>query len=374
VIKISEIIVILTFIIAMTLFLLYMVYLFKEYKRLVRIIEGIGYIALVASVGWNIIYEITKSTIDGGQYFVLNEQLKSIWIYLDHLTNFISFQNVNLLNEYSQLNEHLISLKDGEKYAREQYNLARYIQWFLAAIATSCTAVGKICDIIYKDKEDLSSMIDAPTGVKTATVEIKRENDTTEQQNLASNDNEATCVHRYTLSVFKDMYYHELTTKEGLNSRVSVPLTTLSIIATLIVYYISKSEGLPSLTMANILLCMYYFITILIICLILYAAILLLQVFYGHRYAESPSPKVIDDYAKQVEQYYACCGEAEKDIKIAQDINSYINDLYRDATDENLKNNHKKIKYIRRSNICIIIALLLCILNAIPLFLLNKCN
>ena len=374
-IKIEVVVYLLLYIVIIVIaFLVVIFYVLGNNKKIVRKIEGIGYVALFASVGWNIIYEMTKSTIDNGQYLTLKEQLQSIWIYLDHLSSYLNHQDVNLSNHYNSLNLHLINFKNGESYAREQYDLARKIQWFLTVIATSFTAIGKIHDIVYKEKEDFSTsqpMSDVPPSLETAKIEENQGN-SAKEQNVADNGNGGGCIYRYTLNVFKDMYYHELTTKETLNSRVSVPLTTLSIVATLIVYYISKSEGLPNLTVTSALLCLYYSIIISIACLIVYSAILLLLVFHGRRYAQSPSPKVIDDYVRQVEQCYACCPEEEKEARITQDINSYLNDLYRDATDENSKNNHEKIKHIRRANICIIIALLLCILNAIPLFLLNK--
>lgn len=179
-------------------------------------------------------------------------------------------------------------------------------------------------------------------------------------------------MYRYTLNIFKDMYYHELTIKEALNSRVSVPLTTLSIVATLIVYYVSKSESLPFLSFSNILLCFYYCITSIIVILVIVAAVVLAFIFHGHKYCQSPSTKEIDNYVKQLEQNCNDCAVEEREREIAKEFNSYMNELYRDATDENGKNNRKKMKYIRWANICIITALVLCIVNAILLFILNK--
>jgi hypothetical protein len=179
-------------------------------------------------------------------------------------------------------------------------------------------------------------------------------------------------MYKFTLNVFKDMYYHELTTKEALNSRVSVPLTALSIIATLIIYYMSESKNLPALSLANVLISIYYLIIFIIVCLVIYAAILLLRIIWGHSYAQSPTPKVIDDYVRQLDETYASCSEEEKKCVIEREFNSFLSDLYRDATEDNCKNNYSKIKNIRKCNICIIVALILCILNAIPLFVLSK--
>jgi hypothetical protein len=126
--------------------------LFGNDKKIVRKIESIGYVALFAAVGWNIIYEITKGTIDGGTIFNLEgSNCNTIWIYLGHLSN---YQGPDLANQYNSLNLHLMNLSNGERYAREQYELARKIQWFLTIVATSFTAVGKIHDVIYKDKAE----------------------------------------------------------------------------------------------------------------------------------------------------------------------------------------------------------------------------
>lgn len=179
-------------------------------------------------------------------------------------------------------------------------------------------------------------------------------------------------MHKYTIDVFKDMYYHELNAKEALNSRISVPLTALSIVATLIIYFAGISDKLPALSSTSVLLCAYYLITIVIVILVIYAAILLLLLVYGSKYAQSPSPKVIEDYVKEVEQYYASYPEDEKEIRTEYDVKSYLNDLYRDATDKNSANNIEKNNCMRKANICIIVALVLCIVNAVPLFMLIR--
>lgn len=345
----------------------------KNKKKIVRWFEGIGYIALLFSVVWNIIYEISKNTIDVGQYLILKEQVLNIWIYISHLNLFLMHQNVDLISQYNSLNDHLQSLKIGEEHAREQYAFAKGIQYFLAIVATSGTAIGKLYDLAYEKKEDINNPIHSTpevSHIETNVLKVEQENNAAEQKNISNTSN--SYIYKYTLGVFKDMYYHELTTKEALNSRVSVPLTTLSIIATLIIYYISKSESLPNLTISSVMLCMYYVITIVVICLIVYAAILLLLVFHGHKYAQSPSPKVIDNYVKRLDETYASCSEEEKKGIVEREFNSFFNDLYRDATEDNCKNNHSKIKNIRKCNICIIVALILCILNAIPLFILSK--
>lgn len=132
-------------------FLALVFYLPENKKKIVRIVESIGYIALFISVGWNIIFEISRGTIESGQYITLKEQLQAIWIFLGHLSN---HQDANLANQYNSLNLHLINLSNGESDVREQHDIAKRIQWGLTFIATSFTAVGKLYDVANKNKEE----------------------------------------------------------------------------------------------------------------------------------------------------------------------------------------------------------------------------
>lgn len=167
---------------------------------------------------------------------------------------------------------------------------------------------------------------------------------------------------KWTLDVFKDMYYYELNAKESIHARVSVPLGTLSIIVTLIVYYLSESKALPPLSWMTRLLIIYYGLTITIIGLVVYSSVMLYRIVYGNKYGQLPPPAQIQEYMNNLQK----TNNTEETNQ--KEFHSFLNDMYRDAAEENRKNNHIKIGYIRNANLAIILALLLCIINSVPLY------
>ena len=178
-------------------------------------------------------------------------------------------------------------------------------------------------------------------------------------------------MYKFTVEIFKDIYYHEQVVKESLNSRISVPLGALSIIATLAIYFATVIEKSPSFFEASFMICLFYIITFFIIILTLWALIILLILLYGFKYNQYPNPKDIDDYIAKLEYECEkrCYPEDEKEVRLETELDDYWYVTYKDASIKNYNNNIEKNDKLRHANIIIIIALILCVINVIPLCL-----
>ena len=167
------------------------------------------------------------------------------------------------------------------------------------------------------------------------------------------------------LDTFKTMYFHELSTKEAIHARVSVPLTTLSIVVTLLIYSLSEAKNLSDVSLRSILVCTFYFGVISEVFLVSCSAYLLLSVSWGQKYHFPPKPPEIADYVKSIDS------SSDDEQKKAEMFADYLVDLYCNSADTNQQSNFKKMTQIRRGNLLIIFALLICIANSLLLYILK---
>jgi len=132
----------------------YAIYKAKN-KKIAYIIKSIGYVFLFILIGWNVIYDLTRSMVDGGKYLLLQEKLQVIWVYLGILSNHVSSENNDrLLESYNRLSLHLSNFESSGTYVKEQFDFAKLTQAILTILATALVAAGKLCDLIRKIKEE----------------------------------------------------------------------------------------------------------------------------------------------------------------------------------------------------------------------------
>lgn len=167
---------------------------------------------------------------------------------------------------------------------------------------------------------------------------------------------------KQSLETLKSMYFHELSTKEAIHARVSVPLTTLSIVITILIYLFNEAKSLPSLSLPSVLTVLFYLGIIIGVMMIGYSAYILFRITWGQNYHIQSTPSDIKAYAGNLQT----CQDSEENK--AEAFVDFLIDTYCKSTNENQKNNIGKIKLIRRVNLCIIMALMICIVNSFLLY------
>ncbi|HDS1724479.1 hypothetical protein NPS53_24345 [Pseudomonas putida] len=147
------------------------------------------------------------------------------------------------------------------------------------------------------------------------------------------------------LALFEKMHHHELDIKEKLTTRAQIIFTLiLAVMATssYIVRMLDFSEH-PNIAWAIVSLIIAYLFFIGISCFFA------IRVFWGNKFGISPSAGEIGTYCKDLNDYNisvrawtASGGEGQNEVNLAQEMDTFLSDAYKEAATHNFEVNKSR--------------------------------
>jgi len=166
---------------------------------------------------------------------------------------------------------------------------------------------------------------------------------------------------------YQKVYNYEIERKEKLNAALSLPTAVCTLIIGFIGYYIQKIFQTDN----DIILIFLISGAVAVSIFIVISIYNLIESFYDYDYEYIETPRDLDNYKKELANYYQELKEKNVNEKVLDDIREHIINRFIECTEINTQNNDwktKKIyiakKWLTRS----LIAVLFCI---IPLIILE---
>lgn len=160
------------------------------------------------------------------------------------------------------------------------------------------------------------------------------------------------------LQMYREMYYYELDMKERINSRVSIPLGIITLLASAAFCFIKDFFNIPKSSLKVVC----FILLILYIIFLIASIVSIIYSYYGYEYHYLPKPQEIDNYIEEIKSYYEDNYEKyfsqdcmSKQDLILNDVNSFFINKYITTTEHNQKLNFKKL-ICQRYSIFFIIA------------------
>lgn len=175
------------------------------------------------------------------------------------------------------------------------------------------------------------------------------------------------------LELYKELYYHELTTREGIDSRFTNPFSVYVILIGGMGFLMSKVQMLPNETKSGIIIMM----------LAAYGASLiftgywLYRAYHRHIYNYVENPILLIEYRLKLEEYYENNYEEHfsgqpltKEELIRKDFNKNLLEKFAASATKNQDSNHLKYYLFLRVGNSLVINVILWALNFILITLL----
>ena len=174
-----------------------------------------------------------------------------------------------------------------------------------------------------------------------------------------------TNLSKYTEELFKEMYWKEIERKDKINSQLSLPAGILLALAGVGAYYIRNSPSSHSglWNISFIVLSAFLCISIVIAVYYFFRAYHL-----GYAYRYIPTPNEIYRYALDLKSYYESIQESNIDKMVENDVRGFLTAKYSEHCTENTLNNDDKSKYLYRTNVAILISLIILFFSLIPFY------
>ncbi|MCQ6280053.1 hypothetical protein [Bacillus sp. EB600] len=155
------------------------------------------------------------------------------------------------------------------------------------------------------------------------------------------------------------MYFLELDNKEKINSRISVPLSIVTLLAGGFVFLLSNLNDIKGEVWKPLFFSFFSLFTVAFLISIFYMG----KAYYNYRYQYLPSLADLDDQAQQLELYVdnlIAKGEVQAENKeeiLELEIQRSLCEQYKQITDVNTNLNLKKLEYLRKVGIWVLASL-----------------
>lgn len=160
--------------------------------------------------------------------------------------------------------------------------------------------------------------------------------------------------------ITKDLYYTDLTNKENLNSKISIPIAVETILIGALMYYIQLIPELPNKTWVGIFEIILFIFTVSSVTSIIITII----TYIGTSYKYITSDIVIDIYNNfeeyynnNYDQYYSSSKKTKEEL-INIDVENQIVEIMNDCSQWNINQNANKSNRIRFNAVLIGISLI----------------
>ncbi len=175
-------------------------------------------------------------------------------------------------------------------------------------------------------------------------------------------------VNRVLLDVYKDLYYHEDEKLDRVGGRAGVLLAVASLLGGALTFYMSGVQ-LSQMTVAS----SFHLVFVVLMAMSLVVAIrYMIMMMTGYEaYRVVASAEALGDYAEQVVEYNLQVDKKDqKDVR--QEIDELLAHQYREAATHNRQVNAQRSKAYHDALKCLIAALVLATLTAIPYFVMQQ--
>ena len=168
----------------------------------------------------------------------------------------------------------------------------------------------------------------------------------------------------YLESVYKEAYKAELDRSEKLDGQINLPTGIVTVFLGASAFYFEH----PPAFGFTVRVSLFYGTMIAYLLAVLATIFCMVRSYTRYRYALIPSPLKIDERVEELRVFYQnYYGDAHPavDEDIKKEIQGELIGFYRDAADENRKNNVKRTEWLFRTTLCIVLALLLLMLSRV---------
>ncbi|MGE1112985.1 hypothetical protein ACQJ0K_14620 [Priestia megaterium] len=138
--------------------------------------------------------------------------------------------------------------------------------------------------------------------------------------------------------------------KEKINSRISVPLSIVTLLAGGFVYLLSTLKDIKGEVWKPLFFSFFSLFSVSLLISIFYMG----KAYYNYRYKYLPSLADLDDQARELELYVdhrIATAEEEEESReeiLEMEIQQNLYEQFIQATDINTNLNHKKLRYLRK--------------------------
>lgn len=169
------------------------------------------------------------------------------------------------------------------------------------------------------------------------------------------------------LKQVKEFYYFEIEQKSKLDLKVKLPLTILFVLFGVVAYFIQNLSYFPN----NLVTLVFYFLFILCVIFLIITCVFLIKSFHGYDYDYMPTGTLYENDIEKIKNYYKDSyfnnlNNEQKNDLIDNDIYQYLYDNFIDCINTNFNSNFRKNKMLFRTNIFLIISVVLLFLSSIP--------
>lgn len=177
-------------------------------------------------------------------------------------------------------------------------------------------------------------------------------------------------ISRYNFDFFKEMYLLELENKERINARVSVPLSIIPLLVGGGIFLLTEQKDIEGEFWYTFFVVTFTIFFVSLITSIVYT----IRAYYNYEYQYIPSLSdiakdsiLLEDYVDRLIEYEDNpITEEERVKRIEETIQNDICEKFIKATDRNIGLNEKKLFFLRRVGIWLMISLISGALCIIP--------
>jgi hypothetical protein len=153
----TETILLLILLLVLMLILLgFLIFLMSIQPSLGKWFEAVGYIFLVISLGWTILFNITNDMSTDTDLMIINEKLDNLWRFNKDLSEYIEKGSFNELQKsYYELSEYITDLEEGTEYFENQEKIIKNTHAALLILSTLLIACGRGQELINSTIENI---------------------------------------------------------------------------------------------------------------------------------------------------------------------------------------------------------------------------
>ena len=167
----------------------------------------------------------------------------------------------------------------------------------------------------------------------------------------------------YFYELFKEMYYYEQERKDRISARVLYPTTIVIVLGGVIGFYIANYNYLV-ISVLNII---FSLLTIGIFICTIISIYCLIRANFGYSYAYIATPEGIDEYIKEMNDYYEQTEEPNRERQVMNKTSNILKTQFIENGTKNRKNNNRRTEFIYYAIRWIVLGLIF-LLASLPIF------